>query len=88
MAQDIFGQDGRRLSYIYNWMIRKFDTMGDGLIHGDSIRRWVPYFESWLALFQRVCETRYNVQLDGAIRLALLMDCNGKETMTPGTGPS
>eukprot|EP00978_Attheya_sp_CCMP212_P028759 scaffold100264_cov69-Attheya_sp.AAC.5 len=61
--------------------------MCDGLIHGDSIRRWVPYFESWSALFQRVCETRYNIQLDGAIHLALLMDCNGKETMTPGTGP-
>eukprot|EP00978_Attheya_sp_CCMP212_P007757 scaffold18055_cov63-Attheya_sp.AAC.2 len=28
-----------------------------------------------------------DIFLDGAICLALLMDCNGKETMTPGTGP-
>jgi hypothetical protein len=85
MAQDFFGQDGGRLSYIiYNWMIQKFDTMCDGLFHGDSIRRWVPYLESWSALFQCVCKRRYNVQLNGAIRLELLMDYNGKEIMTPG----
>jgi hypothetical protein len=87
MAQDIFGQDSRRLSFIYNWMIRKYDDMCDGLLHGDSVTRWVPHFESWSALFQRVCQERYNVQLNGAIRIAMLMDCNAKETMTPGTGP-
>eukprot|EP00978_Attheya_sp_CCMP212_P029058 scaffold102109_cov57-Attheya_sp.AAC.1 len=61
--------------------------MCDGLLHGNSVTRWVPHFESWSALVQRVCQDRYNVQLNGAIRIAMLMDCNGKETTTPGTGP-
>jgi hypothetical protein len=87
MAEDIFGQDARRLSFIYNYMIRKYDDMCDGVLHGDSVTRWVPHFESWAALFQRVCEEKYKVQLNGAIRIAMLMDCNAKETMTPGTGP-
>ena len=86
MANDIFGEDARRLSYIYLWAIKHMDQAGDGVVHGDSLSRWAPSFTNFNRMIKRAARRKNGVDLS-LIRPCCLLDCSGQKTTTPGTGP-
>lgn len=89
-AVDCFGGDPRRLSTMYLWFLMWLDEHTNGLVHGDSLSRWVECFPSWSGSVKRKLESDHPVLLydDDEMLVFGASDCNMRPTMTPGTGPA
>eukprot|EP00978_Attheya_sp_CCMP212_P031143 scaffold116644_cov31-Attheya_sp.AAC.1 len=85
---ETFGGEPQRLTFMYRWILRFIDHRINGLVYGDSMRRWVPSFPKFAEVIRKTIQTEFGILFQpGEFPFVSFTDCTQTKTRTPGTGP-
>jgi hypothetical protein len=74
---------------MYRWVLRFIDQKIEGLVYGDTLQRWVPYFPEYAETIRKTLENEWGIRFEpGEFPFMSFTDCNQTKTRTPGSGPA